>query len=161
MVIKVCCWFFQEEKTECKASESKEVKLYGQLPPIEKMDASLSTLSCCEWVANSVHNSCLSIMPWPGILQVARNVLCVVKQPHSALWRQNIYNRAWTRQSNDWHPEHQSMQLEFIDMHHPHYRAWPSDPVSCLHSKRVHACVCDRIEFYLWIGAGALIWLSW
>ena len=31
-----------------KASEAKEVKLYAQMPPIEKMDASLSTLSACE-----------------------------------------------------------------------------------------------------------------
>ncbi|XP_071079711.1 dynein axonemal light chain 1-like isoform X1 [Haliotis cracherodii] len=44
-----------EEKTESKASESKEVKLYGQLPPIEKMDASLSTLSCCEKLSLSTN----------------------------------------------------------------------------------------------------------
>jgi len=31
-----------------KAAECKEVKLYQQLPPIEKMDASLSTLTACE-----------------------------------------------------------------------------------------------------------------
>ena len=31
-----------------KASESTEVKIFGQIPPIEKMDASLSTLACCE-----------------------------------------------------------------------------------------------------------------
>ena len=33
-----------------KASESTEVKIFGQIPPIEKMDASLSTLACCELV---------------------------------------------------------------------------------------------------------------
>lgn len=38
----------QEKKNEHKASESTEIKLYAQYPPIEKMDASLSTLSCCE-----------------------------------------------------------------------------------------------------------------
>ena len=38
----------KEEKHGCKASDSKEVKLLGQYPPIEKMDASLSTLACCE-----------------------------------------------------------------------------------------------------------------
>jgi hypothetical protein len=38
----------QEEKYQQKAAESKEVKLCGQYPPIEKMDASLSTLVNCE-----------------------------------------------------------------------------------------------------------------
>uniref|UniRef100_A0A5K4F343 Uncharacterized protein n=1 Tax=Schistosoma mansoni TaxID=6183 RepID=A0A5K4F343_SCHMA len=38
-----------EEKTGQKASEATEVKLYGQYPPIEKMDASLSTLTMCEY----------------------------------------------------------------------------------------------------------------
>ncbi|KAK7476250.1 hypothetical protein BaRGS_00032526 [Batillaria attramentaria] len=36
-----------EEKVGKKASECTEVKLCAQLPPIEKMDASLSTLVCC------------------------------------------------------------------------------------------------------------------
>ncbi|KAK6182928.1 hypothetical protein SNE40_010501 [Patella caerulea] len=36
-----------EEKNGCKASETEEVKLFGQIPPIEKMDASLSTLAAC------------------------------------------------------------------------------------------------------------------
>ncbi|KAB1278295.1 Dynein light chain 1; axonemal [Camelus dromedarius] len=31
-----------------KPSEAREIKLYAQIPPIEKMDASLSTLSNCE-----------------------------------------------------------------------------------------------------------------
>lgn len=31
-----------------KLSEAKVVKLYGQIPPIEKMDSSLSTLMNCE-----------------------------------------------------------------------------------------------------------------
>jgi len=36
-----------EEKNQAKAADAEEVKLYGQMPPIEKMDASLSTLSKC------------------------------------------------------------------------------------------------------------------
>ncbi|XP_070557177.1 dynein axonemal light chain 1-like isoform X2 [Ptychodera flava] len=36
-----------EEKNECKASEAESVKLDSQIPPIEKMDASLSTLVNC------------------------------------------------------------------------------------------------------------------
>ena len=40
----------QEEKTGAKASEATVVKLIAQMPPIEKMDASLSTLSACEYV---------------------------------------------------------------------------------------------------------------
>jgi len=36
-----------EEKHGMKAAESEEVKLYGMMPPIEKMDASLSTLAKC------------------------------------------------------------------------------------------------------------------
>lgn len=43
-------WFQQEEKAGEKVGEAKAVKLYGQIPPIEKMDASLSTLINCEWV---------------------------------------------------------------------------------------------------------------
>lgn len=38
----------QEEKSGEKATEAKDIKLYGQIPPIDKMDASLSTLSNCE-----------------------------------------------------------------------------------------------------------------
>lgn len=45
-VLNILC--VQEEKTGEKASEAKEIKLYGQIPPIEKMDAALSTLTCCE-----------------------------------------------------------------------------------------------------------------
>uniref|UniRef100_A0A2K6GH92 Dynein axonemal light chain 1 n=1 Tax=Propithecus coquereli TaxID=379532 RepID=A0A2K6GH92_PROCO len=36
-----------EEKTGQRPSEAKEIKLYAQIPPIEKMDASLSTLGNC------------------------------------------------------------------------------------------------------------------
>ncbi|XP_022333220.2 dynein axonemal light chain 1-like [Crassostrea virginica] len=44
-----------EEKMGAKASESKEVKIFGQIPPIEKMDASLSTLACCEKLSLSTN----------------------------------------------------------------------------------------------------------
>ncbi|KAF8566441.1 hypothetical protein P879_09379 [Paragonimus westermani] len=44
-----------EEKTGLKASEAKEVKLYAQYPPIEKTDASLSTLSACEKLSLSTN----------------------------------------------------------------------------------------------------------
>ncbi|XP_062863603.1 dynein axonemal light chain 1 [Trichomycterus rosablanca] len=44
-----------EEKSGEKASESKAVKLYSQVPPIEKMDASLSTLINCEKLSLSTN----------------------------------------------------------------------------------------------------------
>uniref|UniRef100_A0A4W2DMH6 Dynein axonemal light chain 1 n=2 Tax=Bos TaxID=9903 RepID=A0A4W2DMH6_BOBOX len=37
-----------EEKTGQKPSEARAIRLYAQIPPVEKMDASLSTLSNCE-----------------------------------------------------------------------------------------------------------------
>lgn len=46
-----------EKKTEVKASEAKEIKLYAQYPPIEKMDASLSTLTNC--VKLSLSTNCI------------------------------------------------------------------------------------------------------
>lgn len=45
-------FIFKEEKTQQKASEAKEVLLYGQFPPIDKMDASISTLAACEYNSN-------------------------------------------------------------------------------------------------------------
>ncbi|NWI91275.1 DNAL1 protein, partial [Pitta sordida] len=44
-----------EEKSGQKASEAKEVKLYGQVPPVEKMDQSLSTLVNCEKLSLSTN----------------------------------------------------------------------------------------------------------
>ncbi|RXN19112.1 dynein light chain axonemal [Labeo rohita] len=44
-----------EEKTGEKASEATAVKLYGQIPPIEKMDASLSNLVNCERLSLSTN----------------------------------------------------------------------------------------------------------
>uniref|UniRef100_A0A3Q3XB87 Dynein axonemal light chain 1 n=1 Tax=Mola mola TaxID=94237 RepID=A0A3Q3XB87_MOLML len=44
-----------EEKSGEKASEAKDMKLYGQIHPIEKMDASLSTLTNCEKLSLSTN----------------------------------------------------------------------------------------------------------
>lgn len=74
-VILTC---LQEEKCGEKACDAKEVKLYMQLPPIEKMDASLSTLSHCEYDINtSIHNTIISqfsgipkIFKWEGACSV-------------------------------------------------------------------------------------------
>ncbi|XP_006004812.1 dynein axonemal light chain 1 [Latimeria chalumnae] len=44
-----------EEKSGQKASEAKEVKLYAQIPPLEKMDASLSMLGNCEKLSLSTN----------------------------------------------------------------------------------------------------------
>ncbi|CAJ1074160.1 dynein light chain 1%2C axonemal isoform X1 [Xyrichtys novacula] len=44
-----------EEKSGEKASEATEVKLYGQIPSIAKMDALLSTLSKCEKLSLSTN----------------------------------------------------------------------------------------------------------
>ncbi|NXB99172.1 DNAL1 protein, partial [Orthonyx spaldingii] len=44
-----------EEKTGQKASEAKEVKLYGQIPPVEKMDGALSALVNCEKLSLSTN----------------------------------------------------------------------------------------------------------
>ncbi|XP_060795467.1 dynein axonemal light chain 1-like [Neoarius graeffei] len=44
-----------EAKSGEKAADAKEVKLYGQIPPIEKMDASLSTLTNCEKLSLSTN----------------------------------------------------------------------------------------------------------
>jgi len=44
-----------EEKNGMKASESSEVKLCALLPPIEKMDASLSTISGCQKLSLSTN----------------------------------------------------------------------------------------------------------
>jgi len=61
-----------EEKQQCKAGESLEVCLIGQYPPIEKMDASLSTIkevqklslstNCIEKIANLASLKSLRIL---------------------------------------------------------------------------------------------------
>eukprot|EP00164_Ancoracysta_twista_P000870 GFYU01001142.1.p1 GENE.GFYU01001142.1~~GFYU01001142.1.p1 ORF type:complete len:195 (-),score=59.80 GFYU01001142.1:446-1030(-) len=45
-----------EEKTGLKAAEAEEVKLFGQLPPIEKMDNTLSSLTNCKHLALSTNS---------------------------------------------------------------------------------------------------------
>ena len=40
----------QEAKNEAVAEDAEEVKLYCQIPPIQKMDNSLNTLKSCKWV---------------------------------------------------------------------------------------------------------------
>ncbi|KAF7653106.1 hypothetical protein LDENG_00087330 [Lucifuga dentata] len=44
-----------EEKTGESVSEAKEIKLYDQSPPIEKMDTSLSVLTNCEKLSLSTN----------------------------------------------------------------------------------------------------------
>ncbi|AWP16996.1 putative dynein light chain 1 axonemal [Scophthalmus maximus] len=44
-----------EEKSGEKASDAIAIKLYSQLPPIEKMDASLATLTNCEKLSLSTN----------------------------------------------------------------------------------------------------------
>lgn len=45
------------EKSGDELSEAKEIKLYGLIPPIEKMDASLSTLTNCQKL--SLSSNCI------------------------------------------------------------------------------------------------------
>ncbi|KAL5006499.1 hypothetical protein ScPMuIL_015305 [Solemya velum] len=45
-----------EEKSGEKSKDAKVVKLNGILPPVDKMDASLSTLACCEQLSLSTNN---------------------------------------------------------------------------------------------------------
>ncbi|KAK2191940.1 hypothetical protein NP493_42g08059 [Ridgeia piscesae] len=44
-----------EEKNGMKPSEATRVELFAQIPPIEKMDASLSTLAACERLSLSTN----------------------------------------------------------------------------------------------------------
>lgn len=44
----VAVFLLQSEKTKEDPKEAKVVKLFMQIPPIEKMDATLSTLANCE-----------------------------------------------------------------------------------------------------------------
>ena len=66
-----------EKEKECKASETEVVKLCAKYPPIEKMDASLSTLSSCKQLSLST-NAIEKITNLNGlknltILSLARN----------------------------------------------------------------------------------------
>ncbi|VDK31721.1 unnamed protein product, partial [Taenia asiatica] len=66
-----------EARTNQKASEAIEVKLYAQFPPIEKMDAGLSVLSKCERLSlssNAIEKiSNLHFLKHLRILSLARN----------------------------------------------------------------------------------------
>mmetsp|Transcript_6289 Transcript_6289/g.11996 ORF Transcript_6289/g.11996 Transcript_6289/m.11996 type:complete len:198 (-) Transcript_6289:456-1049(-) len=62
-----------------KATEAEKVELYGQVPPIEKMDATLSTLKACKHLSLSTNNiekiSSLSGMDNLTILSLGRNLI--------------------------------------------------------------------------------------
>lgn len=62
---------------DCKPEEVAHVKLYYQFPPIERMDASLSTLKGCEKLSLSSNNidriSGLNNLPCLKILSLGRN----------------------------------------------------------------------------------------
>ncbi|XP_044515374.1 dynein axonemal light chain 1-like [Gracilinanus agilis] len=66
-----------EEKSGQKPSEAKEAKLYAQIPPVEKMDASLSMLVNCKKL--SLSTNCfekianLNDLRNLGILSLGRN----------------------------------------------------------------------------------------
>jgi dynein light chain 1, axonemal len=67
-----------EEKNGVKAADAEEVKLYGQLPPIEKMD-SISHLKKCKHLSLSTNNidriANLQGLGSLEILSVGRNLL--------------------------------------------------------------------------------------
>lgn len=64
----------QEEKSGEKATEAKDIKLYGQIPPIDKMDASLATLTNCEWVLQ--YHTCILLyyIAWYSILSIFSSI---------------------------------------------------------------------------------------
>lgn len=66
-----------EERKGVIASEAEKVELYGCCPPIEKMDATLSTLKACKQLSLSTNNiekiSSLSGMDNLRILSLGRN----------------------------------------------------------------------------------------
>lgn len=64
-------------RCDCKPEEAREVKLCFQYPPIERMDASLSTLKACEHLSLSTNSidriAGLSNLPNLRILSLGRN----------------------------------------------------------------------------------------
>eukprot|EP01024_Parvocaulis_polyphysoides_P065881 TRINITY_DN7705_c1_g1_i1.p2 TRINITY_DN7705_c1_g1~~TRINITY_DN7705_c1_g1_i1.p2 ORF type:complete len:195 (-),score=43.81 TRINITY_DN7705_c1_g1_i1:41-625(-) len=66
-----------EELKECNAAEAELVQLVGQYPPVEKMDATLSTLKACKHLALSTNCiekiSSLAGMDSLQILSLGRN----------------------------------------------------------------------------------------
>jgi len=69
---------FEVEKN-VKATDEEKVNLYAQVPPIEKMDATLSTLKACKQLSLSTNNiekiSSLSGMDNLQILSLGRNLI--------------------------------------------------------------------------------------
>mmetsp|Transcript_26052 Transcript_26052/g.56876 ORF Transcript_26052/g.56876 Transcript_26052/m.56876 type:complete len:199 (+) Transcript_26052:202-798(+) len=78
MTIKDAIKIF-EEKSGVVATEVEKVMLNGMCPPIEKMDATLSTLKACKHLALSTNNiekiSSLSGMENLRILSLGRNMI--------------------------------------------------------------------------------------
>mmetsp|Transcript_15771 Transcript_15771/g.49576 ORF Transcript_15771/g.49576 Transcript_15771/m.49576 type:complete len:202 (-) Transcript_15771:502-1107(-) len=68
---------FEANAMTVKATEAEKVELYGQCPPIEKMDATLSTLKACKHLSLSTNNiekiSSLSGMDALQVLSLGRN----------------------------------------------------------------------------------------
>nr|1M9L_A Chain A, Outer Arm Dynein Light Chain 1 [Chlamydomonas reinhardtii] len=68
-----------EERKSVVATEAEKVELHGMIPPIEKMDATLSTLKACKHLALSTNNiekiSSLSGMENLRILSLGRNLI--------------------------------------------------------------------------------------
>lgn len=68
-----------EETKGVVAAETEKIELIGQCPPIEKMDATLSTLKACRHLALSTNNiekiSSLSGMDNLSILSLGRNLI--------------------------------------------------------------------------------------
>lgn len=68
-----------EEARGVNAAEAEKVELWGQCPPIEKMDATLSTLKACKHLALSTNSiekiSSLSGMDNLRILSLGRNLI--------------------------------------------------------------------------------------
>lgn len=68
-----------EEKKGVVATEVEKVELWGMVPPIDKMDATLSTLKACKHLGLSTNNiekiSSLSGMENLRILSIGRNLI--------------------------------------------------------------------------------------
>lgn len=68
-----------EEKNQKVAAEEEKVELYGQIPPIEKLDATLSTLKACKRLSLSTNSiekiTSLSGMDNLKILSLGRNLI--------------------------------------------------------------------------------------
>uniref|UniRef100_A0A3P8S3N2 Dynein axonemal light chain 1 n=1 Tax=Amphiprion percula TaxID=161767 RepID=A0A3P8S3N2_AMPPE len=80
MTVKEALAKWQEEKSGEKVSEAKAIKLYGQVPPIEKMDPSLTSLTNCKlslstnWIEKIANLNGLNLR----ILSLGRNNIKVL-----------------------------------------------------------------------------------